>query len=182
MFVGSRASGRVARPRLGETVQHCLCAISQRRKPCRRFILVRMSMTCGREGSRSAFDRETRNCWPSGGCRFGSPNQRVMCATEGTHRRAYAAVMEILDPTSGIRPLCGHGPVERATPRASSCEECGSRFNLRGCTHCGHVGCCESQAGHARAHALTEDHPVIEQMTGSGPGFAWCYAERKYVG
>ncbi|HWH37476.1 MAG TPA: UBP-type zinc finger domain-containing protein [Candidatus Limnocylindrales bacterium] len=47
--------------------------------------------------------------------------------------------------------------------------------------HCGHVGCCESQAGHARSHALSEGHPVIEQITGAGQGFAWCYAEHAYV-
>jgi uncharacterized UBP type Zn finger protein len=78
-------------------------------------------------------------------------------------------------------PLCSHAPAEPALPLALACAECGSRFNLRSCAHCGHVGCCESQAGHARAHALAADHPVIEQMTASGPGFAWCYAENRYV-
>jgi hypothetical protein len=34
---------------------------------------------------------------------------------------------------------------------------------------------------HARAHALGEGHPVIEQITGHGMGFAWCYDERRYV-
>lgn len=77
--------------------------------------------------------------------------------------------------------LCEHAPAAPADPRADSCEECASRFNLRSCTACGHVGCCESQAGHARAHALAEQHPVIEQMTGAGPGFAWCYDENRYV-
>jgi hypothetical protein len=53
-------------------------------------------------------------------------------------------------------------------------------MNLRLCTHCGHLGCCESQAAHARAHALAEHHPVIEQLGGSG-GFVWCYEENRYV-
>ncbi len=88
--------------------------------------------------------------------------------------------MEILDRPAN-RALCAHGPVSPADPRADACEECGSNFNLRSCTVCGHVGCCESQAGHARAHALGERHPVIEQITGHGPGFAWCYDERSYV-
>ena len=76
---------------------------------------------------------------------------------------------------------CPHIPTELAAPAADRCQECGSHFNLRLCATCGHVGCCESQAGHARAHALTKDHPVIHQMP-AGSGFVWCYAERRYVG
>jgi uncharacterized UBP type Zn finger protein len=91
--------------------------------------------------------------------------------------------MEIIDPGFPDTPekVCEHAPDVAAEPRAAQCEECGSSFNLRSCMNCGHVGCCESQAGHARAHALTEHHPVIEQITGHGPGFAWCYDERRYV-
>ena len=89
--------------------------------------------------------------------------------------------MEILNRPTSTQPVCPHAPGSAALPRATACEECGSRFNLRSCAHCGHVGCCESQAGHARAHALAEHHPVIEQITGYGPGFAWCYDERAYV-
>ena len=83
--------------------------------------------------------------------------------------------------TPASSTLCVHAPAEPAAPRTIRCEECGSGFNLRSCAQCGHVGCCESQAGHARAHALSEGHPVIEQMTGAGLGFAWCYTERAYV-
>jgi uncharacterized UBP type Zn finger protein len=89
--------------------------------------------------------------------------------------------MEILDPIVDTEPICPHSPAVAAAPRTNVCEECGSTFNLRSCTVCGHVGCCESQAGHARAHALGESHPVIEQITGRGPGFAWCYDENRYV-
>jgi uncharacterized UBP type Zn finger protein len=89
--------------------------------------------------------------------------------------------MEILDPPIIEEPICPHAPAGAAAPRTHECEECGSNFNLRSCAHCGHVGCCESQAGHARAHALGEHHPVIEQITGHGPGFAWCYDENRYV-
>lgn len=77
---------------------------------------------------------------------------------------------------------CDHAPAVAAQPRSKECEECGSTFNLRSCTTCGHVGCCESQAGDARAHALTEHHLVIEQVTGQGAGFGWCYEENRYVG
>jgi hypothetical protein len=43
------------------------------------------------------------------------------------------------------------------------------------------VGCCDSQAGHARVHAVDVDHPVIYQMP-AGTGFVWCYADDRYVG
>jgi hypothetical protein len=89
--------------------------------------------------------------------------------------------VEILDPVIDQRPLCAHAAGVAAAARSTSCEECGSTFNLRSCATCGHVGCCESQAGHSRAHALGEHHPVIEQITGRGPGFAWCYDENKYI-
>jgi len=90
--------------------------------------------------------------------------------------------MEILDrPNVDEKPICAHAPATAAAPRSNVCEECGSNFNLRSCATCGHVGCCESQAGDARAHALGAHHPVIEQITGDGPGFAWCYEERQYV-
>ena len=89
--------------------------------------------------------------------------------------------MEILDPPLLDDPLCEHAPAELAAPRTDACEECGSRINMRSCAQCGHVGCCESQAGHAHDHALGEEHPVIEQMTATGPGFAWCYTEGRYV-
>ena len=79
------------------------------------------------------------------------------------------------------RDACPHIPAERADPAADRCQECGSGFNLRLCGTCGHVGCCESQAGHARAHALSADHPVIYQMPADS-GFIWCYPERRYVG
>jgi uncharacterized UBP type Zn finger protein len=82
--------------------------------------------------------------------------------------------------TSIAHTHCAHAPAEIATPSGTQCEECGSTFNLRLCAHCGHVGCCESQAGHGRAHALGQQHPVILQMP-AGQGFTWCYAENRYV-
>lgn len=96
---------------------------------------------------------------------------------------SYGPPMDILRRLTGSAPSvdCQHIPTETAAPQAERCEECGSRYNLRLCATCGHVGCCESQAGHARAHALGEDHPVIYQMP-AGSGFIWCYADRTYVG
>ncbi len=75
---------------------------------------------------------------------------------------------------------CPHHPAGLAAPQADQCQECGSRVNLRMCASCGHVGCCESQAGHARAHALGGRHPIIYSVP-VGRGFAWCYEEDRYL-
>jgi uncharacterized UBP type Zn finger protein len=88
--------------------------------------------------------------------------------------------MLLLRLFSGTKTACDHVPDPLAAPAADRCEECGSGFNLRMCATCGHVGCCESQAGHARRHALTEQHPVIVSMP-VGQGFTWCYDENAYV-
>ncbi len=72
-------------------------------------------------------------------------------------------------------------PTEAAEPRAEACEECGSTFNLRACTSCGHVGCCESQLGHNTAHAEASEHPVIRSMPLGPHSFTWCYECGRYV-
>jgi uncharacterized UBP type Zn finger protein len=82
-------------------------------------------------------------------------------------------------PSSGTA-TCAHVPETIAAPRSSTCQECGSARSLRLCAACGHVGCCESQKGDARAHALAVGHPVILSMP-AGQGFTWCYDENRYV-
>ncbi len=67
-------------------------------------------------------------------------------------------------------PACAHAAATIATWSGNACEECGSTVNLRLGAECGHVGCCESQAGHGPAHALGENHPVILQLP-AGEGF-----------
>jgi uncharacterized UBP type Zn finger protein len=69
---------------------------------------------------------------------------------------------------------CAHAPGE-AGPRAGACEECGSTVNLRVCTDCGHVGCCESQRGHNTAHYKESGHPIIRSMPVGSESFTWCY-------
>jgi uncharacterized UBP type Zn finger protein len=76
---------------------------------------------------------------------------------------------------------CTHATDRIAPPRAQACEECGSTFNLRVCTECGHVGCCESQLAHNTAHAKEAGHPVIKSMPVGERSFTWCYACRGYV-
>ncbi len=76
---------------------------------------------------------------------------------------------------------CTHFDGKVAEPRASACEECGSTFNLRVCTACGHVGCCESQQGHNTAHARASGHPIIKSLPLEAGHFTWCYTCRAYI-
>jgi CPA1 family monovalent cation:H+ antiporter len=46
---------------------------------------------------------------------------------------------------------------------------------------CGHVGCCESTRGHARAHALAEHHPLIRELPIRERAFTWCYDCNAYL-
>ena len=93
--------------------------------------------------------------------------------------------VEGLDQATGVAvertELCPHAPPTVAAPFGARCQECGSSWNLRLCAACGHVGCCESQAGHARAHAFQAEHPVIYQLPLAAGSFVWCYAEDRYV-
>ncbi|MGH2450414.1 MAG: UBP-type zinc finger domain-containing protein [Candidatus Limnocylindria bacterium] len=79
------------------------------------------------------------------------------------------------------RSLCSHVPGAVPEPQAEQCQECGSRHSLRLCATCGHVGCCESQLGHGREHALGVGHPVILSLPLSGGSFTWCYEHNDYV-
>ena len=75
---------------------------------------------------------------------------------------------------------CQHLPEQMAAPSGQACEECGSTYNLRMCATCGHVGCCDSQAGDARVHYRQTGHEVMASMP-VGSGFVWCYKDDKYV-
>lgn len=83
--------------------------------------------------------------------------------------------------TTGAAPSCPHFDGTTAAPRADKCEGCGSTFNLRVCTTCGHVGCCESQQGHNTAHAKASGHAVIKSLPVREGHFTWCYRCRRYI-
>jgi len=89
--------------------------------------------------------------------------------------------MRLLDRPETKSLGCAHTPPTVPTPQSNVCQDCGSNFNLRLCATCGRVGCCESQRGDARRHALESGHPVIYQIP-APKGFKWCYEERRYVG
>ena len=76
---------------------------------------------------------------------------------------------------------CTHQSSRVATPRSAVCEECGSDHNLRVCTECGHVGCCESQQGHNTQHARASGHPVIKSLPLDERHFTWCYTCNRYL-
>ena len=78
-------------------------------------------------------------------------------------------------------PHSSHRLPEGAATVGGACEDCGSTSNLRVCATCGYVGCCESQAGHDRDHALAEGHPVIRSIPLGSGAFTWCYDCRRYV-
>jgi uncharacterized UBP type Zn finger protein len=76
---------------------------------------------------------------------------------------------------------CPHFEGTTAEPRADRCEGCGSTVNLRVCTTCGYVGCCESQQGHNRTHAKESGHPVIKSLPLREGHFTWCYTCERYL-
>jgi monovalent cation/hydrogen antiporter len=72
----------------------------------------------------------------------------------------------------------GAATSEVASP---NCAECGASAPTRVCLTCGHVGCCESSRGHARAHALSAHHPVIRELPVGPRSFTWCYDCNAYI-
>lgn len=78
-------------------------------------------------------------------------------------------------------PSCPHFDGTTAPPRSDRCEGCGSTFNLRVCTTCGYVGCCESQKGHNTKHANESGHAVIKSIPVAEGHFTWCYRCRAYL-
>ncbi|MFL6275373.1 MAG: UBP-type zinc finger domain-containing protein [Blastocatellia bacterium] len=63
----------------------------------------------------------------------------------------------------------------------TNCAECGATAPTRVCMTCGHVGCCESSQGHARAHALAAQHPLIRELPARQGSFTWCYDCNAYL-
>ncbi len=88
--------------------------------------------------------------------------------------------MHVFQRVFGSPQPCEHLPASVPAAQTNQCEECGSRFNIRLCATCGHVGCCDSQSGHARAHANQTGHPVI-YANPQGGGFTWCYPHNRYL-
>jgi hypothetical protein len=74
--------------------------------------------------------------------------------------------------------ICSHtAQIADVKPSGPGCVEClasgGWWMHLRRCTACGHIGCCDSSPSrHARKHAHSARHPVIQSYE---PGEDWLY-------
>ena len=62
-----------------------------------------------------------------------------------------------------------------------ACAQCHNGDNRRFCLTCGHVGCCDSLQGHAKAHAEQTGHWVMTALPLSRLAFVWCYKCDDYV-
>ena len=78
---------------------------------------------------------------------------------------------------TAVRPV-----VPSTTQGCEDCLRVGSVWvHLRLCLTCGHVGCCDSSPlRHARAHALSSDHPIVKSFE-PGEDWRWCYLDEQYV-
>ena len=87
------------------------------------------------------------------------------------------------DASAGDR--CEHLREARVVaPTSRGCEACralGTGWNeLRVCTTCGHVGCCEdSPHAHALRHHRDTGHPIIIPLD-RRESWAWCYVHNRY--
>lgn len=112
----------------------------------------------------------------------------VLDAEEASLRFAEAGAARIAESPlrvpDRIKGSCEHletEPLAHTPTCYEGCEECiamgrDTWVALRMCTHCGHIGCCDSSLGHATAHFQTSGHPV---MRSAEPGelWRWCYVD-----
>ena len=81
---------------------------------------------------------------------------------------------------------CSHLDMLRdVTPSAEGCEDClkigGTWLHLRICRTCGHVGCCDQSPNrHARKHAETSGHPIMQSIE-PGEDWIWCFVDEVYL-
>jgi len=65
---------------------------------------------------------------------------------------------------------------------AKKCEKCEETTNLRLCTFCGRVFCCESHKAHNREHFKETGHPIIVPLPAGTPlSWAWCWVDNAYL-
>ena len=107
----------------------------------------------------------------AGGSLVGHPEDNAACKPPIFH-----------EPPMRGEGRCSHLDTIRIRPeRVEGCEEClktGDRWmHLRVCLACGHVGCCDgSRHRHARRHAATAGHPIV-QSAEPGEYWCWCYVD-----
>jgi len=81
---------------------------------------------------------------------------------------------------------CPHfDQIRDVTPSGNGCVEClktgDDWVHLRLCLTCGHVGCCDSSPlRHARLHAHTARHPIVQSFE-PNEDWRWCYIDEAFV-
>ena len=61
------------------------------------------------------------------------------------------------------------------------CDQCNITENLRLCTSCGGVFCCQSGNAHNEEHLKETDHPIIRSLPPDTQGFLWCWKDHAYL-
>ena len=76
---------------------------------------------------------------------------------------------------------CPHlGEMKILTSDAKKCEKCEETTNLRLCTSCGRVFCCESHNAHDTEHFRKTGHLIIKTIH-CDYDFTWCYKCNAYL-
>ncbi|MDP3785321.1 MAG: UBP-type zinc finger domain-containing protein [bacterium] len=81
------------------------------------------------------------------------------------------------------KEFCPHlGEMKITSSEKKACEICGEKENLRLCTSCGSVFCCESHQAHNREHFQKTGHPIIIPLpTGTPYKWIWCWVCNAYL-
>ena len=78
---------------------------------------------------------------------------------------------------------CSHvGRIRNVQPSGAGCDGCvpvrDTWLQLRMCTECGYVGCCDSSRNrHAIRHFQATQHPIACSIE-PGETWAWCYIDQ----
>ncbi|OGF89035.1 hypothetical protein A3I27_03385 [Candidatus Giovannonibacteria bacterium RIFCSPLOWO2_02_FULL_43_11b] len=65
---------------------------------------------------------------------------------------------------------------------SSDAKKCEISTNLRLCTSCWSVFCCESHKAHNREHFKETDHPIIIPLPiGTPLSWTWCWIDNAYL-
>ncbi len=77
---------------------------------------------------------------------------------------------------------CRHlDQIKDVAPSGNGCVEClqtgDAWVNLRMCSSCGHIGCCDSSKNrHATKHFQSTRHPIVRSFE-PGEDWFWCYVD-----
>lgn len=76
---------------------------------------------------------------------------------------------------------CPHtGTINKTESDQNHCKECDLQEDLRICTSCGDVRCCEDGNSHDTKHFEETGHPIIKPIH-ANYDFTWCYECQAYL-